>query len=377
MALYHVHADVIKKGQSKGGATGFAQYIAREQTDKATQFARYIGRDGAVPDDLVAKGHGALPGWAKDPAHFFLMADRYERSGPKRPGTVARTYEIALPRELSPDQRLELAADMRATFFEQYPHAWAIHNPIDDSGAEHPHMHLMLNERRQMDAVQRGPQQYFARAATARQDPATHGVRKDTAFHGPERLQELRAGIAMLTNAALERAGVDAAVSHESLRSRRLHREPAVYTRAGEKAAVEARREDLHRYDHRYETIENVVMWRFWREQWQITDISREAMVDRVRDRFWLQDESPVREQERRESIERSIAREHARTGRPLQGPRTPERTPAHIYGRDLLQEARELLDRMERLTEGQEQGHGAALNVRLWDRERDQGMGF
>ena len=129
MALYHVHAEVISKGQTKGGATGFAQYIAREQTDKATQYARYIGRDEEEPDDLVATGAGGLPTWAKDATHFFLMADRYERSGTKRPGTVARTYEIALPRELSPEQRLELAADIRETFFAQYPHAWAIHNP--------------------------------------------------------------------------------------------------------------------------------------------------------------------------------------------------------------------------------------------------------
>jgi hypothetical protein len=368
-----MHADVIQKGKTKGGATGFAQYIAREHSEKSTQYARYIGREEDEPDDLVAKGHGALPDWAKDPAHFFLMADRYERVN----GVVARTYEIALPRELSPDQRLELAADMRATFFEQFPHAWAIHNPVDDVGQDHPHMHLMVSERRQLDAVQRGPQLYFARAAAAGQDPTTHGVRKDTAFHGPERLQEIRAGIAMLTNAALERAGVEAAVSHESLRSRMLTREPAVYTRAAEKAEVEARREDLHRYDHRFESMENVVMWRFWRGQLHITDISREAMVDRARDRFWLKDESPAREQERRESIERSIAREHARTGRPLQGARTPERSPAHMPGRDLLEQVRELSAALERLSGEQEHTHGAALNIRLHDRERDYGMGF
>ena len=40
MALYHVHAHVISKGASPGGSTGFAQYIAREQADKATQYAR-------------------------------------------------------------------------------------------------------------------------------------------------------------------------------------------------------------------------------------------------------------------------------------------------------------------------------------------------
>jgi hypothetical protein len=130
MALYHVHADVIAKGKNVGGATGFARYMAREDSDNATQFVRYLDREGGR-DDLVAKGHGGLPAWAESSRHFWQMADRYERGGPKRPGTVARTYEIALPRELSPEARLDVAADIRTTFFERYPHSWAIHNPRD------------------------------------------------------------------------------------------------------------------------------------------------------------------------------------------------------------------------------------------------------
>jgi hypothetical protein len=151
MALYHVHASVISKGKSAGGSTGFAPYLAREQTDQARQYARYVHRDGRVDIDLVAKGHEALPEWAHDGAHFFLMADRFERKG----ATVARCYEIALPRELSPEARLELAADLRRTFFAQYPHTWAIHNPIDKQGQEHPHLHLMLSERRPTDEHER------------------------------------------------------------------------------------------------------------------------------------------------------------------------------------------------------------------------------
>ncbi len=217
MALYHVHAAVIAKGHSQDGAKGFAQYIAREGQDRGTQVVRYIQRDGSINDDLVAKGSGALPSWAKDATHFFAMADHYERGGAKRPGTVARTYEMALPRELSPEQRLELAADIRTTFFASYPHAWAMHNPRDAKGGEHPHMHLMFSERRQTDGIARSPRVYFSQAARAGQDPATHGVRKDRSWIGPDRLREVRQGVATLTNAALERAGIAAAVSHQSL----------------------------------------------------------------------------------------------------------------------------------------------------------------
>ena len=153
MALYHVHADVISKGQARGGAAGFSAYLQREDRDHSTQMARYLQREGWSAEDLVAKGEGALPAWAPSGTLFFLAADVYERQH----ATVARTYEIALPRELSPDQRLELAADLRTTFFEQYPHVWAIHNPVDARGADHPHLHLMLSERRETDGHERGP----------------------------------------------------------------------------------------------------------------------------------------------------------------------------------------------------------------------------
>ena len=364
MALYHVHVHVIRHGQTVGGAAGFATYLAREQPDNATQFARYM-HGAAGREDLVAKGHGALPTWAQDATHFFQVADQQERTR----GTVARCFEIALPRELSPDERLDLAADLRATFFAQYPHAWAIHNPIDPEGGEHPHMHLMLSERRATDDVTRSPKQYFARAAPTGQDPATGGVRKDTAFQGPVRLRAIRAGIAVLTNAALERAGLPIAVSHESLRARGETRTPAVYTRAAAKTEVEARREELRQWDYPAEERVNVVMWREHQAKEHLVSLSREAIVDHVRDTFWLKDTSPVRERERDASVWRTIHREHTRTGRPLQGRRPPQRQ----TGREVLHDLAALAAQLDALSE--EAGGRAAVRVRLWERDRDQGI--
>src|SRR5262245_25962755 len=119
MAIFHVAAAVISKGTAVGGAVGFARYLERTDQDHATQDRRYLERDGHDADrDLVASGSASLPGWAKDAEHFWLMADRYERKN----GVIARTYEIALPCELSDQGRLDLADDIRAALFAQYPH---------------------------------------------------------------------------------------------------------------------------------------------------------------------------------------------------------------------------------------------------------------
>jgi MobA/MobL family len=327
MALFHVHAAVIRKG-AKGGSAGFATYMAREDVSHASQAVRYITRKGREGTDLVSKGYGSLPVWARDnPTYFFAMADRYERGGVKRPGTVARTYEIALPRELSAPAREALAADIRATFFERFPHGWAVHNPRDDQGFEHPHMHLMFSERRQTDGVQRLPGQYFTQPAWGTQDPTTHGVRKDRSWQGPHRLQEVRAGVALLINAALEREGhADVAVSHESLKDRAFGRDPAIYTWKADRARVEQERQDVYRDYLPLENALNVLAWQQQKTREHLTDLSREAIVDHVRDRFWRQDRSPQREQERQESLLRTLARQV-----PLpQHQREPVRTRLH-----------------------------------------------
>jgi MobA/MobL family len=316
MALYHVHAGIISKGQHPGGSAGFAAYLAREQDQAGQRYARYLGREGYGKEDLVDTGNQALPSWARSGAHFFAMADRYERGGQDRKGTVARVYEIALPRELSPQARLELAADIRASFFAQYPHVWAVHNPIDPVKGEQPHLHLMLSERRTQDTLARGPKQFFQQAAGPRQDPATHGVRKDRSWHGEARLHELRAAIATLTNAALEREGHAVAVSHLTLQERGISRAASGYMTDQDRVRVEAERAILRRDYYPWETELNRAAWHLQKQQEGIRDIGREAILDHVRDRFWQQDQSPEREAEREASLLRAIAREWARTGR-------------------------------------------------------------
>ena len=154
MPIYHLHADYIKKGY--GSAAGLARYMAREDRGEASKLHRYIERDshGWGKEDLIARGSGNLPAWAQGSADLFWQAaDTLERKN----GDVARTYEIALPRELSPQGREDLAADIRAVLMgTQYVHAWAIHEPqARDGSGIMPHLHLMFSPRRQDDAQAR------------------------------------------------------------------------------------------------------------------------------------------------------------------------------------------------------------------------------
>lgn len=191
----------MKVGKA-GKASPHAAYIARE--------GRYAGRLERG-EKLEATEAGNLPGWAQEnPLLFWQAADAFERAN----GTTYREMELALPRELSPPQRLELVRDfVRQEIGERHAYQWAIHNPIAADGGEQPHAHLMFSER-QCDGIARDPEQYFRRYNG--KAPERGGARKG---YGPragqplslvERIDELKAlkhRWQDMVNLHLERAG--------------------------------------------------------------------------------------------------------------------------------------------------------------------------
>ena len=132
-----------------------------------------------------------------------------------------------------------------------------------------------------------------------------------------------------MINAALEREAIAIAVSAESLRARGHDRAPERDHGRGSavlfvKQGIDrtgwhetlANREVLHRDFHPWENDLNLVAWHEQKAREGLRDMSRQAVIDHVRDRFWRQDRSPAREQERTESLLRAIDREYDRSGR-------------------------------------------------------------
>ncbi|WGL94105.1 MobA/MobL family protein [Arsenophonus nasoniae] len=162
MATYHFS---VKFG-SKGKALGHANYISRE--------AEYQHRGG-----LEHIEHGNMPTWAQEnPAHFWQAADTFERAN----GSGYREFEIALPRELTSAQRIELVRDfIREELGDKHAYSVALHNAagsIDDG--EQPHAHIMMSQRVN-DGIERSPEQYFKRYNA--KFPERGGARKDSGHH--------------------------------------------------------------------------------------------------------------------------------------------------------------------------------------------------
>ncbi|WP_176731520.1 MobA/MobL family protein, partial [Burkholderia cenocepacia] len=104
---------------------------------------------------------------------LWKAADEFERKN----GTAYREIEIALPRELTREQRIELVEDfVQKELGDRHAYQYAIHNPpgaID--GKEQPHAHIMFCERIN-DGIERDPQQFFKRANS--KSPERGGAKK-------------------------------------------------------------------------------------------------------------------------------------------------------------------------------------------------------
>ena len=212
MASYHLTAKIGKKGK----AAAHAAYITRE--------GKYSGRD--CYEDLEATASGNMPEWAvHNAAHFWHAADEHERIN----GSAYREIEVALPRELTPAQRLELVQEfIEQELGDQHAYQLAIHTPKaalekDDQ----PHAHIMYSERIR-DGIARDPEHYFKRYNAKK--PEKGGAKK---FSGGKSANELKSELlglrerwATLQNTHLEKHGHNDRVDHRSLKDRGIDREP-------------------------------------------------------------------------------------------------------------------------------------------------------
>jgi hypothetical protein len=218
MATYHASVKVGPRGK----AASHAAYLARE--------GKYADlRSGEV---LELAESGNMPKWAANsPRYFWQAADTHERAN----GNAYREFELALPRELTPEQRADLVREFVAQELgERHAYTFAIHNPIAAlDGGEQPHAHVMFSDRKR-DGIERDPEQYFRRYNA--RVPERGGCQKEqgsTAATQPERFAErkeqlvaLRARWAERTNASLAQHGHVARVDHRSLAERGIERPP-------------------------------------------------------------------------------------------------------------------------------------------------------
>lgn len=202
MASYHLQVKTVKRSAGRS-ATAAAAYRAAERIDCAREGRVHdYTRKGGVEEAFIVAPDGA-PGWAQERDALWNAVEAKET---RVNSVTAREWEIALPAELSPGERRELAYDFARGLVERYGVAAdiAIHAPHREGDDRNHHAHI-LTTTRSLGAEGVG-------AKTRVLDAAKTG--------GPE-IEIMRGTWAELQNRALERAGERGRVDYRSLEVQR------------------------------------------------------------------------------------------------------------------------------------------------------------
>ena len=192
MASYHLSVKPVSRADGRS-ATAAAAYraAARIACTRQARVHDYTRRAGVLHAEIVLPV-GAI---AHDRQALWNAAEAAEK---RKDGRVAREFEIALPAELAPAQRLALAKQLAEEIIARHGCAVdiAIHAPGKGDDRNH-HAHLLTTTRRL------GPEGLGAKCREL-----------DDHKTGPAEIEHWRQRWADLQNRALEQAGAQDRVTH-------------------------------------------------------------------------------------------------------------------------------------------------------------------
>lgn len=196
IAIFHLSVKTI--GRSSGrSAVAAAAYRAGELLVDARTGKRCDYRRKAVD-------HSQIFGWSGSRSELWNAAETSEK---RKNSTVAREFEIALPRDLSPPDRRAIAQRFARELVER--HGFAADLAVHDLDGDQPHAHILCTTRR----VDTSSGQFLEK--TRELDSRKSG---EVGFWR-ERWETL-------ANNVLERAGSDERIDHRSYAARGIDKIP-------------------------------------------------------------------------------------------------------------------------------------------------------
>ncbi|ACS44141.1 Ti-type conjugative transfer relaxase TraA [Methylorubrum extorquens] len=216
MAIYHLSMKPISRASGRS-AVASAAYRAGERLENERDGLThdYTRRAGIAHAEIVLP-QGSRADWARDRSALWNAAERAEKRADAR---VAREFEIALPHELSAEQRLEATRSFAQSLADRYGTAvdFAIHAPHGDTDVRNHHAHLMMTVRRV------GVDGLGEKTAIERENKWLLSHDQPTA---PMQLRDIRQSWEGIANERMAAAGLDLRIDHRSHQERGLELQP-------------------------------------------------------------------------------------------------------------------------------------------------------
>ncbi|MBY3790712.1 MobA/MobL family protein [Photobacterium carnosum] len=208
MAIYHCSVKPICRSAGQSSCASSAYRSAEKIKDERTEIIHDYTRKKAV--DFTA-----LIGWDGDRSSLWNAAEKAEK---RKDATVAREYEIAIPRELSLDEKKALVLDYANWLYER--HNVAVDVCVHKIDSDNPHAHIMTTTR-SSTGDQLGEKVSREWSDTKRKKHGLNGRKND--------LIEARNIWSEKINQALEKNNINEKITHLSFLDQGISKTPQIH----------------------------------------------------------------------------------------------------------------------------------------------------
>lgn len=231
MAIYHLTTKAFSraKGQSSIASAAYrsGEKIENERTGEISDYTRKQEVD-----------HKEIIGFDGSRSELWNKAEKAEK---RKDATLAKEYEVALPKELNREQKIELAREYGNYLNER--HKVAVDVCIHKIDSDNPHAHILTTTREVKNGNELGDKATREWNDTKRKKHGLEGRKQD--------LIEARQKWEEFANRALERAQVKERIDHRSLKNQGIDRDPQIHVgptaTAMEKKGKQTERGDINR----------------------------------------------------------------------------------------------------------------------------------
>ena len=146
MAIYHFSMKPISRAKGRSAVASMAYRAGERLTNERDGLVHDYTRKQGVEHAEIVLPESVNAEWARDRSTLWNAAEFAEA---RKDARVAREFEVALPHELSAEERLEAARELAQELANRYGAAvdFAIHASHDASDVRNHHAHILMTTR--------------------------------------------------------------------------------------------------------------------------------------------------------------------------------------------------------------------------------------
>lgn len=230
MAIYHFSAQVISRGSGKSSLAAAAYRSGEKLEDERLGITHDFTRKKNIDyTEILAPTHA--PEWVKDRNTLWNEVEKIEKS---KNSQLAREINVAIPKELSKEQQIEL---IRSFTQDQFVNKGMVADiALHHLTGENPHAHIMLtirpfNEDKTWGAKSQKEYILDKNGEKIKLPSGEYKSRKieTTDWNKKETFENWREEWAKHANKALEKAGSLERIDHRSLEDQGVDRIPQIH----------------------------------------------------------------------------------------------------------------------------------------------------